>query len=108
MSTFPAGFAQLEPFADWAIASETARYDKRANSSMQELQAFYDVAFPLLQDGTDYLKSVPLDGISEQDKRLVWLFCSLVSVSFPVEVWQQPKVPDSGASSLDAVVEPSV
>jgi hypothetical protein len=108
MSTFPSGFAELEPFADWAIASETARYNKRVSSTMQELQAFYDVAFPLLQDGTDYLKSVPLDGISDEDKRLVWLFCSLVTVSFPVEVWQQPNVPDSGASTLDAVVEPAV
>ncbi len=108
MSTFPAAFADLEPFADWSIQSETARYQKRVGCSMQELQAFYDVAFPLLADGTEYLKSVSLDGIDEQDKRLLWLFCSLVTVSFPVEVWRQPKVPDSGASSLDAVVEPAV
>jgi hypothetical protein len=26
----------------------------------------------------------------------------------PVEVWRQPKVPDSGSSSFDAVVEPTV
>jgi hypothetical protein len=41
-------------------------------------------------------------------KRLLWLFCALVTVSFPVEVWHQPRVPDSGASSFDAVLEPSV
>jgi hypothetical protein len=29
-------------------------------------------------------------------------------VSFPVEVWRQPKVPDSGSTSLDAVAEPAV
>ena len=28
-------------------------------------------------------------------------------VSFPVEVWQQPRVPDSGATYLDLVVEPA-
>ena len=108
MATFPAAFAELEPFADWAIQSEMARYQKRVSSSMQDLQAFYDVAFPLLEQGTDYLKNVPLDGIGEQDKRLLWLFCALVTVSFPVEVWRQPKVPDSGSSSFDAVVEPAV
>ena len=33
---------------------------------------------------------------------------SLVNVSFPVEVWRQPRVPDSGAATMDVVVEPSV
>jgi hypothetical protein len=33
---------------------------------------------------------------------------SLVLVSFPVEVWQQPRVPDSGSAYLDLVVEPRV
>ena len=31
-----------------------------------------------------------------------------INVSFPVEVWRQPRVPDSGASTLDVVVEPAV
>ena len=108
MSTFPADFADLEPFADWAIPTEKARYAKRIASSMAELQAFYDAAFPRLAAGTDYLKSVALDGIGEQDTRLLWLFCSVVTVSFPVEVWRQPRVPDSGASSIEAVAEPAV
>jgi hypothetical protein len=75
---------------------------------MDELQAFYDAAFPRLEAGTEYLKGVGLDGIGDEDKRLLWLFCALVTVSFPVEVWRQPRVPDSGASSIDAVVEPAV
>jgi len=106
MATLPAQFAALEPYADWALPSEHDRYAKRLASSMDELQAFYDVAFPLLQDGTDYLKSVSLDDISDEDQRLLWIFSSLVTVSFPVEVWQQPRVPESGASSIDVVVEP--
>jgi hypothetical protein len=109
MSTIlPAEFADLEPFADWAIPTERARYDKRVASTMDELQAFYDAAFPRLETATDYLKKVQLDGISEEDKRLLWLFCSLVTVSFPVEVWRQPRVPDSGASAIDAIVEPAI
>ena len=74
---------------------------------MEELQAFYDAAFPRLEDGTEYLKAVELDGISEEDQNLLWLFDSLVTVSFPVEVWRQPRVPESGASSIDIVVEPA-
>jgi hypothetical protein len=106
MATFPAEFADLEPFADWALPSEADRYAKRLASSMDELQAFYDAAFPRLEESTDYLKSVALDGISDEDRNLMWMFSALVTVSFPVEVWRQARVPDSGASSIDVVVEP--
>ena len=105
-SIFPADFADLEPFADWALPSEKERYAKRIASTMEQLQTFYDAAFPRLDAGTDYLKKVELDGISEEDKHLLWLFCALVTVAFPVEAWRQPRVPDSGASSIDSVVEP--
>lgn len=106
MSILPDAFADLEPFASWILPSERDRYAKRITSSMDELQAFYDAAFARLKDGTEYLKGVELDGISEEDRNLLWLFCSLVTVSFPVEVWRQPRVPDSGASSFDIMVEP--
>ena len=107
MPALPAAFADLEPFADWALPSELDRYGKRVSSPMTDLQAFYDAAFPRLEDGTEYLKAVPLEGISDEDRNLLWLFASLVTVSFPVEVWRQARVPDSGASSIDVVVEPS-
>jgi hypothetical protein len=106
VSKLPAAFADLEPFADWALPSESDRYAKRLASSMDELQAFYDAAFPRLESSTDYLKGVELDGISDEDRNLLWLFSALVTVSFPVEVWRQARVPDSGASSIDVVVEP--
>ena len=50
MSTvLPTEFADLEPFADWALETEAERYAKRLASSMDELQAFYDAAFPRLE-----------------------------------------------------------
>ena len=36
---------------------------------MDELQAFYDAAFPRLEAGTEYLKNVELEGISEPDTK---------------------------------------
>ena len=107
-SILPAEFADLEAFADWALPTERLRYAKRIESTMAQLQAFYDAAFPRLQAGTEYLKKVQLDGIAEDDKHLLWLFCALVTVAFPVEAWRQPRVPDSGAASIDSVVEPAV
>ncbi|MEU5755876.1 hypothetical protein [Streptomyces sp. NPDC047829] len=107
-SAFPEGFEALDPFVDWAIPTEKARYAKRVSSTMDELDAFYDVAFPLLKNGTERLEKTSMEDISEPDTRLLWLFCSLVTVAFSVEAWRQPKVPDSGPSSIDAIVEPAV
>jgi hypothetical protein len=107
MARLPAAFADLEPFTDWCLPSEYDRFAKRIGSSMDELQVFYDAAFPRLAESEEYLKSVSLDGISDEDRNLLWLFSSLVTVSFPVEVWHQPRVPDSGASSIDVVSAPT-
>ena len=104
----PTEFAELEPFADWALESEAERYAKRLASSMDELQAFYDAAFPRLEEATAYLDRLDLNALPGRATQLLWLCYSLVNVSFPVEVWRQPRVPDSGAASMDAVVEPAV
>jgi hypothetical protein len=104
----PAEFADLEPFADWGIRGERARYAKRVSSTMDELQAFYDAAFPRLEDAMEYLEKFEVDALAEDGQRLLWLYCALVTVSFPVEAWRQPRVPDSGAASIDAILEPAV
>lgn len=109
MAVFPPAFADLEPYADWALQGETARYGKRVSSSFDELQAFYDAAFPFLDAAREHLEQVPYtDDMSEEDKRLTWLLCALCTVSFPVEVWRQARVPDAGPSSIDAVREPAI
>ena len=60
-SVLPEEFADLEPFSDWAVWGEKARYDKRYNSTMAELQAFYDAAFPRVDDAVAYLEQFPYD-----------------------------------------------
>ena len=108
MTTLPTGFTDLEPFADWALATEAERYAKRLASSMEELEEFYDAAFPRLADAMAYLDGLDLHALPEEATALLWLCYSLVNVSFPVEVWRQPRVPDSGAASMDMLVEPAV
>jgi hypothetical protein len=106
--TFPAEFADLEPFAEWALERERERYAKRLASTMDDLQAFYDAAFPRFEDAMTYLDQFDLDALPDDAARLLWLCYSLVNVSFPVEVWRQPRVPDSGAATMDVIVEPAV
>jgi hypothetical protein len=108
MPTFPTDFADLEPFADWSFATEAERYTKRLSSTMEELQTFYDAAFPRLADALAYLDTFELPALPENARRLLWLCYSLVNASFPVEVWRQPRVPDSGAASMDMLIEPAV
>jgi hypothetical protein len=108
MTVLPPDFADLEPFAEWANPTERARYAKRLASSMDELQAFYDAAFPRLDAAVAYLEPFDVDALPDDAKRLLWLYCALVTVSFPVEVWRQSRVPDSGAAAFDAVLEPAV
>jgi hypothetical protein len=104
----PAEFADLQPYLAWALPSEPERYAKRLGSTMAEMQAFYDAAFPRLADALAHCGEKPLDELSDEARTLVHLMQSLVMVSFPVEVWKQPRVPDSGAAYLDLVREPVV
>ena len=89
-------------------APRRERYAKRLASSMDEMQAFYDAAFPRLEAATAYLDAFALDDLPDGRRAPAVLCYSLVNVSFPVEVWRQPRVPDSGAASMDVVVEPAV
>jgi hypothetical protein len=104
----PTQFADLEPFSEWSLETEAERYAKRLSSTMEQLQAFYDAAFPRLAEAMAYLDGFELAALPEDATRLLWLCYSLVNVSFPVEVWSQPRVPDSGAASMDVVVEPAI
>ena len=106
--TLPAEFSDLAPFAAWALPSERDRYALRISSTMAELQAFYDAAFGRMEAAMAYLDRYELDTMPDDARNLLWLFCALITVSFPVEVWRQPRVPDSGASAVDEVVAPAV
>jgi hypothetical protein len=105
--TLPAEFADLAPFGDWALPTERERYAKRIAGTMDELQTFYDGAFARFEDALAYLDQFALDALPDDAQNLLWLYCALVTVSFPVEVWRQPRVPDSGASTFDEVVAPA-
>ena len=105
MPVLPADFADLEPFSEWALPTEHERFAKRLASSMDELQAFYDAALPRLDDAVAFLDQFELSALPGDASHLIWMYYSLMTVSFPVEVWRQPRVPDSGASTVDCVVD---
>jgi hypothetical protein len=102
----PTEFADLERFTDWCLDSEPQRFEKRLNSSMAQMQAFYDAITPRAEEAIAYCDKFPLEDLPEDVTNLMHLLYSMIMVSFPVECWKQPRVPDSGASTLDCLSEP--
>jgi hypothetical protein len=106
-TVLPSEFSDLEPFAaKWCLPTEQERYAERLASSMDEMQALYDAAMPRADAAMTYLDQYPLDDLPENGVNLLHLLYSMIMVSFPVECWGQPRVPDSGAAYLDLLVEP--
>jgi hypothetical protein len=107
MARLPAEFADLEPFAGkWCLASEPKRYGTRLASSMDEMHAVYDAITPRAEAAMTYLEQFELRDLPEDATNLLHLLYSMIMVSFPVEAWGQPRVPDTGSASFDNVVEP--
>lgn len=103
----PPEFADLEPYAGkWCLASERERFAERIATPMPEMQAFYDAVVARAEDAIAYCDKFPLDDMPEDARHLLHLLYSMVMVSFPVECWGQPKVPDTGSVYLDLVSEP--
>ena len=104
----PEEFADLEPFAEtWSLPKADDRYQRRLASTMEELQAFYDAVVPRAEAAMDYLDRFDLDEMRDQAVHLLWLMSSLSTVSFAVDIFKQPMVPDSGAAYLHWVDEPT-
>jgi hypothetical protein len=103
----PSEFSDLEPFASkWSLATEQERYMERLSSSMEEMQALYDAVTDRAEEAMAYCDKFPLDDMPADALNLMRLLYSMVMVSFPVEVWGQPRIPDTGAAYLDLLVEP--
>jgi len=103
----PPEFSDLEPFArEWCLASEPERYAKRLASTMDEMQALYDALFPRAEEAIAYCEKFPLYDLPDNVLRLLQLLYSLIMVSFPVEIWRQPYLPDTGTASFELEEEP--
>ena len=103
----PPQFSDLETFvAEWCLDSEPERYAKRLASTMDEIQEFYDALMPRAEEAIQYLEKFPLDDLPEDAWRLLKLLYSLILMSFAVEIWRQPYIPDTGTAQFELKIEP--
>ena len=90
-----------------AHAPPTRGFLARASRGRASLRLKRGVAaFPRAEAAIEYLDQFPLDEMPEDALNLMRVLYSLISISFAIEAWRQPHVPDSGAAYLDLVLEP--
>ncbi|MBV9951593.1 MAG: hypothetical protein JO291_06560 [Acidimicrobiia bacterium] len=109
MSALPEGFEDLEPWvADWARPTRAERYEARLSKTYDELAEFYDAIAPRAEEAIAHLDGLDLAALGDDDARLMQLLHSMILVSYAVNVFQQPRIPDSGSAFFDMVHEPAV
>jgi hypothetical protein len=107
--TLPALFADLEPWVvDWARPTRRERYEVRLSKSIEELEAFYDAIAPRAEEAIAYLKTLDIGDLPEDAARLLRLLYSMILVSYAVNIFKQPRIPDSGSAFFETTEEPSV
>ena len=104
-TALPPEFSRLEHLVpEWAIEDGHARYVKRVNSSMPEIQAFYDEVFPLAEEAVAYIDKFDYaEPLPDDVANLRNLLYSLITVSLAVELWKQPRVKHSADTILTRV-----
>ncbi len=101
----PHEFSELEYLVpDWSIEDGHARYVKRVNSTMEEIQAFYDAVFPRAEEAVAYVDEFDYaEPLPDDVANLRNLLYSLITVSLAVELWKQPRVKHSANTILTRV-----
>ena len=108
-AALPAGFEELERFVeDWAKPTRRERYDQRLASSIDELGEFYDAVAPRAEEAITTLNGLDIDDLDEPATRLLQLLYSFILVSYAVNIFKQPRIPDSGSAFFDTTAEPAV
>jgi hypothetical protein len=108
-TSLPAGFSELERFvADWAKPTRAERYATRLAKDFDETGEFYDAVAARAEDAIIYLNGLDLYDLPADAERLLWLLYSLILVSYAVNLFKQPHIPDAGAAFFDQIVEPAV
>lgn len=94
-SQLPADFQDLIPFLSWSLPTERARNRKRLNSTMPQIQAFYDAMLARIEAALEYLNEFPLNDMPVPEKNLFNLTLMLAEAANAVELFKtQPGVID--------------
>ena len=103
----PSAFAEFEPYAQmWCLATESERWDKRMQTSMEEKREFYDSFFPRLEEAIEYCDKFSLDDLPDDATNLLHLIYSLIMVAMSVEIMHQTRPTDAADAVMTRINEP--
>jgi hypothetical protein len=103
MMKFPKGFETMSRHApDWVLATALERQRKRASVDLPTLKSFFDALFPEMDRIFLYLKTVPMNGMTAEDKNLYNLAATWMEMTHPIDLgWKETD--ESGVFPFDRV-----
>ena len=99
VKSLPAAFAELEPYLDWALPSETARRQYRESLELDEITEFYRAMLDRASEILDHFRKAETeaggpDRVDAPTRTLFTLMLSFSEASLSVELHRSPTVPD--------------
>ena len=93
--TLPRQFAHLQPLADdWSLPSERERHLRRLASTIEEMDAVYEVLLPEIEAILSFLNRSELDALTVEENSLLLLTLSLAEIAPAVQIFREPGNPD--------------
>jgi hypothetical protein len=84
---------RLQPYIErWGLPTKAARRDARLRATIEELDAFYGVAAPMLEGIIQALNGYALESIPAQYFGLAYLAFSLCEIDMAVNHWRAPRL----------------
>ena len=78
-----------ERIEEWGLVTRTARREKRLNSSLTELDAFYTAMVPYMEPVIELLNQFPVKDIPEKYRPLAFTVFAMCEIDAPVTKWRQ-------------------
>ena len=99
VKSLPAAFAELEPYLDWALPSETLRRQYRESLELDEITEFYNAMLVRAPEILDHFRKSETDAggpdrVDAPTRTLFTLMLSFSEASLSVEMHRSPTVPD--------------
>ena len=97
MNILPEKFSKLSPWvADWALASEQARYLKLHAVTFEQLKAFFEAMLPEMDAIMEFLKTQPVEGMAPDAENLYKLAMTFAETAHPLDLgWKDTDFPSA-------------
>lgn len=109
----PQQFTALEPWvAEWSIAHEAGRFNKRVSTPPRELDRFVAAVFPRIEEIVDFLNLIPgadADALPPTERRLFDLALMCMEASIPSDLgWEGNDIEDAWPAQRLTFFAPSL